>query len=199
MSHYYDQNPDVEHKFRIVKARFSGLDFEFETDSGVFSQKQIDYGTNLMLETVIEQEGKVKGRLLDLGCGYGVAGIVMKRISPSLDVVMCDVNQRALSLARRNAKLNHTQFVDIKKSDGLAEIEGSFDLILTNPPIRAGKNTVFRFFEESFQSLNNNGKLYVVIQKKQGAPSAKIKLESLFGNCKVINRSSGYWILRSQK
>lgn len=195
MSHYFDENPQVEHRPRMIEARVNGIDFSFETDSGVFSQTQLDYGSRLMLETVIEAEGKASGRLLDLGCGYGVVGIVLKRVWPALNVVMCDVNNRALKLARHNAKVNHTQYIDILQSDGLSGIEGKFDLILTNPPIRAGKVTVYRFFEESWAALNDGGRLYVVIQKKQGAPSAQKKLQELAGNCEILARSAGYWIL----
>lgn len=199
MAHYFDEKPQVEFKSNLVLARFNGIEFQFETGSGVFSQKQIDFGTRLLIETVVEKEGRPAGRMLDLGCGYGPVGIAMKRISPPLDVVMCDINERALALAKNNAKRNHAQFVDMIISDGLSEISGQFDLILTNPPIRAGKNTVYKFFEESCASLSIGGRFYCVIQKKQGAPSALKKLQELFGNCEMVSRSSGYWILQSQK
>jgi 16S rRNA (guanine1207-N2)-methyltransferase len=196
MSHYFDENPQAAHKQRSIEARVNGIDFVFETDSGVFSQSQLDYGTRLLLETVIELEVKAAGRLLDLGCGYGVVGIVMKRVWPALNIVMCDINNRALKLAKKNSNANHVQYVDIIQSDGLNSVEGSFDLILTNPPIRAGKNTVHRFFDQSWSALNPGGRLYVVIQKKQGAPSAQKKLQELAGDCEICARSSGYWILR---
>lgn len=199
MAHYFDENPQNEHKPKKIETRVNGIDFVFDTDSGVFSQTQLDYGSRLMLETVIEIEGKASGRLLDLGCGYGAVGIVLKRVWPALNVVMCDINNRALKLARHNAKVNHTQFIDVLQSDGLSQVEGSFDLILTNPPIRAGKTTVYRFFEEAWAALNQGGRLYVVIQKKQGAPSAQKKLQELAGDCEICARSSGYWILRVAK
>ncbi len=196
MSHYFDENPLSEHKPRTINTRVNGIDFSFETDSGVFSQTQLDFGSRLLLDTVIEAEGKAGGRLLDLGCGYGAVGIVLKRVWPALNVVMCDINNRALKLAGHNAKVNHTQYINVLQSDGLSQVEGSFDLILTNPPIRAGKATVYRFFEESWVALNEGGRLYVVIQKKQGAPSAQKKLQELAGECEICARSSGYWILR---
>lgn len=196
MPHYFDENPQLEHKLRQISTRVNGIDFCFETDRGVFSQTQLDYGTRLMLETVIRLEGKAVGRLLDLGCGYGAVGIVMKRVWPSLDIVMCDINNRALGLAKKNAAVNHAQFITILQSDGLMSVAGQFDFILTNPPIRAGKATVFRFFDQSWAALNEGGRLYVVMQKKQGAASAQKKLQELAGNCEICARSSGYWILR---
>jgi 16S rRNA (guanine1207-N2)-methyltransferase len=197
MAHYYDEKPQVEFKSNTVETRINGIDFRFETGSGVFSKRQLDFGTKLLIETVIVKEGKPAGRLLDLGCGYGPVGIAFKRISPALSVVMCDVNSRALELAKNNAAANNVQYVDVRLSNGLSEITGQFDLILTNPPIRAGKSTVYRFFEESFDALKNGGRLYCVIQKKQGAPSAFNKLQELFNNCDIIARSAGYWILSS--
>ena len=136
----------ADHQIRLVKARYRGIDFEFETDRGVFSRSGLDYGSNLLIETVLEREIHPVGRLLDLGCGYGPVGIVFKRSFPALEVVMCDVNQRALALAKKNATHNQVRYIDVIQSDGLHAIKDEFDLILTNPPIRAGKATVHRFF-----------------------------------------------------
>lgn len=199
MAHYFDEKPEVEFQSSLIETRINGIDFCFETGSGVFSRKQLDFGTRLLIETVINNEGKPAGRLLDLGCGYGAVGIAFKRVSPALSVVMCDVNNRALELSKNNAVRNNVQFVDIRQSDGISEISGQFDLILTNPPIRAGKSTVYRFFTESFAALKEGGRFYCVMQKKQGAPSAYRKLQEQFENCSIIARSSGYWILHAVK
>ncbi len=199
MSHYYDSKQQSEHQYGTVAYHIRGRDFLFKTDSGVFSKKMLDFGSRLLIETVLEDLGRADGRLLDLGCGYGPVGIVMKRLFPAMDVVLCDINERALKLSRQNASSNQTQYITILKSDGLAQVEGTFDLILTNPPIRAGKTVVHRFFEESAARLNQEGRLYVVIQKKQGAPSAMVKLESLFQETEMIAREAGYWIIRCQK
>jgi 16S rRNA (guanine1207-N2)-methyltransferase len=199
MSHYYDSVPNSEHQTRSIQARFNGLDFEFSTDSGVFSKQRLDYGTALLIETVIVDRQKMSGRLLDLGCGYGPVGIIFKRVFPALEVTLCDVNQRALSLARRNAKANQVAYLSIVQSDALEAVDGPFDYILTNPPIRAGKRVVHRFFEQSLSKLASGGLLYVVIQKKQGAPSALAKLQALFAEASVIEHSAGYWIIRAVK
>lgn len=199
MSHYFDPDPEAPHKPVELPVRLRGQDFRFITDSGVFSRQQLDFGTELLIETVCEEAKRPIGRLLDLGCGYGPVGIILKRLFPPLEVVLCDINNRALDLARNNARLNKTQFLEIVKSDGLLSVSGTFDLILTNPPIRAGKAVVYRFFSEAAEHLRPEGRLYVVIQKKQGAPSALKKLEELFGDVEVIERKSGYNIIRASK
>lgn len=162
----------------------------------------MDFGTKLLLDTAIldlHTRCIKKGRLLDLGCGYGVIGITMKRVFPAMDVVMADINQRALALTQENAKTNHSPFVTIVPSDGWANIEGGFDVVMTNPPVRAGKKTVFAFYDGAFEQLLPGGFLYVVLQKKQGSPSTFTHMQELFGNCELMVKEAGYWIMRSQK
>ena len=203
MAHYYDSNPESAHQPKTLSVRIDGLNLTFHTDSGVFSKNQLDFGTSLLIETVLSDTRRsgrqMHGHLLDLGCGYGPVGIVFKRLFPALSVVMVDINKRAVDLARLNASENQIRYADIRTSDGFSDIKPDelFDYVLTNPPIRAGKKTVHAFFEGAWAHLKPGGHLYVVIQKKQGAPSAQTKLEALFGNCEVVGKKSGYWILRS--
>lgn len=197
MAHYFDTNPQAEHQIREIETRIHGIDFRFTTDRGVFSRTRLDYGTELLIETVIADQPKMSGKLIDLGCGYGPVGIIMKRVYPALDVTLCDVNQRALTLARQNAKANQVAYLTILQSNILAALEGPVQYILTNPPIRAGKATVHQFFSEAHDKLAPGGLLYVVIQKKQGAPSALAKLKELFSVAEVIEHSAGYWIIRA--
>lgn len=199
MAHYFDRNPIVEHQVTELHFRLHGHDFQFVTDRGVFSRQHLDFGSELLIETVIGDQQKLKGRLLDLGCGYGPVGIVLKRLFPALEVVLCDINERALELAQQNARLNQVQYLTIVASDGLQSVKGDFDLILSNPPIRAGKSVVYRFFAESAARLQPDGALYVVIQKKQGAPSALTKLKEIFGTVEVIEHQAGYWIIKASQ
>jgi len=201
-SHYFDKEPGVPSKKNIIKSRFSGLDFVFTTDSGVFSKNGIDFGSNLLLETAIEDLKSLKRKelsVLDFGCGYGPVGIVLKRIFPDIILNMTDINERALELAAINASDNHVRYVNIFPSDAHEGVDGKYDIILTNPPVRAGKKIVFKFYEKSFGLMKDNGIIYVVIQKKQGAPSSEEKLKELFGNCEIIGKKSGYRILKSVK
>ena len=202
MAHYYDENPQVESDRRVIQSRMHGMDFFFTTDSDVFSKKFLDFGSRTLLEAAIAdltECEKKKGKLLDLGCGYGPIGIIMKRVFPSMEVTMVDINNRALELARENAETNSVKCVDVHQSDGCANVEGLYDVVLTNPPVRAGKQTVFSFYDGAFEHMAEGGRLYVVLQKKQGAPSSEKYLLEKFGNCDVIAKESGYWIMRSVK
>lgn len=202
MAHYYDSKPIAQSKPKEISFRMKGIDYNFITDNGVFSKTQLDFGTNLLLETAIKElsaKDKKDLSVLDLGCGYGPVGIVLKRSFPPISVSMIDINERAVLLAKENASKNLVKYLNIFISNGFENITDKYDVVLTNPPIRAGKKTVFEFYEGSYDHLNDQGVLYVVIQKKQGAPSSFDKLMELFGNCDVIEKEGGYWILKAVK
>jgi len=138
--------------------------------------------------------------VLDVGCGYGPIGLTAARLVGSGHVTMIDINERAVELAKENAKLNGITNVTILQSDLFEAVKTErFQVILTNPPIRAGKAVVHRIFEEGYELLQEGGSMWVVIQKKQGAPSAMDKLEAIFGEVEEVTRDKGYWILRAQK
>lgn len=202
MTQYFMQKPDSPSDRQQITTRIHGVDLLFVSDSQVFSRKHIDFGTRLLISTTINDLTDRKagrGRLLDLGCGYGVVGIVMKRVFPAMDVVLVDINERAVELARENAAANRCKFLQIDSSDAFNSVEGTFDVIMTNPPVRAGKATIFLFYEGSFERLAPGGALYVVLQKKQGAASSLKKLEELFHSCEVLGKDSGYWVMRAIK
>ncbi|MDD4745589.1 MAG: class I SAM-dependent methyltransferase [Eubacteriales bacterium] len=199
MNHYFTAEPPTGHQEKTIQFRQMGIDFTFVTDQSVFSRQRLDYGSACLLEAVERDDQPKTGRLLDLGCGYGALGIILKRLHPALAVVMCDINKRAVALTRRNADINQTRFVDVVESDGMRQVEGTFDLIVTNPPIRAGKETVHRFFQEASERLNPAGSLFAVIRKQQGAPSALKRLQELFGEVSIVSRSAGYWVIKCVK
>ncbi|HHU08182.1 MAG TPA: class I SAM-dependent methyltransferase [Clostridiaceae bacterium] len=199
MTHYFDQDPESEHRYRLIEAEFEGQSFSFRTDSGVFSGTEVDYGTALLIDNVLQEEPDAAGRLLDLGSGYGVVSVVFRKLRPDLEIVASDVNRRALELVNYNLHLNNLSETEVVESDGLAEIVGDFDLILLNPPIRAGKETVYKLYRESHTALKPEGRFYLVIRKKQGAPSTVTELESYWDEVEVIKKKSGYWIIRCTK
>ena len=204
MGFYYDSDPSTESNRRIITYRQYGINFEFVTDTDVFSKSQVDFGTDLMITSAIrdlkERDAKVWS-ILDLGCGYGVVGIVMKKVFKGAEVTCVDKNKRAVGLAKENGKNNGVPLKACLESDCLSAIaeEEKFDLILTNPPVRAGKDTVFAFYEQSYEHLNEGGSIYVVLQRKQGAPSTEKKLQELFGNCETCDIKAGYRVMRSIK
>lgn len=199
MTHYFDQEPESNHRYRLIEAEFEGHKFCFCTDSGVFSGADIDRGTALLVGIVLDEEPDAAGRLLDLGSGYGVVSVILHKLRPDLDIVASDVNRRALELVSNNLNLNNLSDVEIIESDGFTEIDGSFDYILLNPPIRAGKETVYRLYQESCAALKPTGKFYLVVRKKQGAPSTLTELESYWDGVEVLKKKAGYWIIRCTK
>ncbi|WP_026486011.1 class I SAM-dependent methyltransferase [Caldanaerobius polysaccharolyticus] len=196
MEHYFSENPSTAHELRKFEYEVKGHKIFFTTDKGVFSRLNVDKGSDLLIRSIPEGIG---GCMLDMGCGYGAIGLSLAKVNPSLCVTMVDINQRALDLARQNAKTNGVDNVVIYKSDGFSNVKGTFDYIVTNPPIRAGKDKVYTIFEQSRDYLRKGGMFFVVIQKRQGGPSAVEKLMSIYGNCEKIAKSGGYWVLQSVK
>lgn len=191
---YFERQPDAAHDVRELRVSLLGTDFRFLADAGVFSKKQVDYGSRVLLDSLDFVPG---GSLLDVGCGYGPLGITLAKVQ-GLTVTMVDVNERALDLAIKNAQANGVE-ASVFASDVYDQVAGTLTHIISNPPIRAGKSVVHRVIEEAPAYLESGGDLTLVIQKKQGAPSAKKKMEEIFGNCEIIRKDKGYYILRSEK
>ncbi|MBY7665561.1 class I SAM-dependent methyltransferase [Staphylococcus agnetis] len=201
MSHYYDSHPDSETNEQTITYDTGHHQLTLTTDAGVFSRDRVDFGSDLLIRTFLNAHppGEVK-HIIDVGCGYGPIGLMLAKVAPHDQITMLDVNHRALSLVEKNAKHNDIRNVTVQESDGLSVIAANqADYILTNPPIRAGKQVVHQILEDAFQCLKPEGALYVVIQKKQGMPSAKKKMEAVFGNVASIKNSKGYHILKSIK
>ena len=194
MKHYYTENDDLISEPEQFIFNYRGKTLTFVSDNGVFSKKMIDYGSRVLLETISIDSSKKT--LLDVGCGYGTFGIALKSVYPFLEIDMIDINDRALNLARENLKLNNMS-ANVYLSNTYDKVENKYDLIVTNPPIRAGKEIVTKILVESKKYLNLNGEIWVVIQKKQGAPSAKKNLESVFKKVDIVKRDKGYYILRA--
>jgi 16S rRNA (guanine1207-N2)-methyltransferase len=199
-NHYYTKNPETESKETSWTFPLRGREFRFISDSGVFSKRTVDFGSHLLIESFRLNE-EVAGDILDVGCGYGPMGLALAHAYPARLVEMVDVNERAMSLARRNAEANNIRNVKVYESNTYDQVpEGrQFAAIVSNPPIRAGKQVVHRILSEAHTHLLPGGTLTVVIQKKQGAPSAEQKMLDVFGNVEIIARDKGYWIIQSVK
>jgi 16S rRNA (guanine1207-N2)-methyltransferase len=196
--HYYSRTQKVESDPKYWDYTLRNHHFRFKTDNGVFSKREVDFGSRLLIESF--ELPAVEGLILDVGCGYGPIGLSVAKSYQNCLVHMVDVNERALELAKENAALNKIDNVQIYESDRLVNVtETNFSAILTNPPIRAGKKTVHDIFEQSYDHLTADGELWVVIQKKQGAPSALEKLQELFPSVETIDKAKGYFIFKAKK
>jgi 16S rRNA (guanine1207-N2)-methyltransferase len=191
---YYEKNPTADHDIHELRVRLLDTPMTFLTDAGVFSKRMVDYGSQVLLSTLDLEPDKT---LLDVGCGYGPLGLTLGKVF-GVQATLIDINSRALDLARANAEKNQVK-TRIFQSNIYEEVEGNFDYIVSNPPIRAGKSVVHEIIKGAFRHLEDQGSLTIVIQKKQGAPSAKAKMEEVFGNCQILKKDKGYYILESVK
>ena len=197
MNHYYTDNTNLESNITIFKYNYGGKELKFKSDNGVFSKERVDFGSNLLINSLPELRD-VKS-VLDVGCGVGILGICIKSKYKDVKLMMIDVNDRALNLAKENTKLNGINDCVIVKSNLYENVNEKFDCIVSNPPIRAGKDIVHGVIVDGYNHLNIGGKIYVVIQKKQGAPSLEKKMMEVFGNVKTINKKNGYFIFEGVK
>lgn len=195
MAHYFT-NEEKSSNPKTFDFEFRNRIYKFTSDDGVFSKNFIDFGSRLLIENF--DYNLKEGRILDVGCGYGPIGITIASNTDKL-IHMVDVNLRALELAKLNAANNDVSNVKIYESNCLDSVEGEFASILTNPPIRAGKQIVHQIFEQAHEKLVVGGELWIVIRKQQGAASAIKKVEVLFSNVEVVTKSKGYLIIKCKK
>lgn len=196
--HYYTKEPSGQHDEHSLTFRLLNHELTFVTDAGVFSKHTIDYGTRTMLEN-FRFTDLPQGPFLDLGAGYGPVAIALAKAFPDRQVVAAEINERAVNLIERNAKANDvSQQVTVVQSDCYEHVQGRFAAILVNPPVRAGKQVVQTMLSQAPNHLETGGTLTVVLQKKQGAPSAKQLMKDVFGNVTVIAKDKGYYIMESR-
>lgn len=190
---YYSAEPTSAHAEREIEIEALGVRSRCLTDAGVFSRDGLDTGTRAMLEALPE----LHGRVLDLGCGWGPVGVTLARKYPECEIVMTDVNHRAVELSRRNLARNGAK-AEVVQGDGFESVTGMFDFILTNPPIRAGKAVIYRLFAEAKEHLADDGALILVIRKQQGAASAQKYLQTLFPTVTLLDRTAGFWTMQAE-
>lgn len=198
MSHYFENDKNLKSEIRELSYKYNSSFFIFYSDNGVFSKNNIDYGSRLLIETYLKENDINEKRVLDVGCGYGFLGIMVSRVTDSY-VEMIDINKRAVHLTNMNIK----RYKDFKGktyvSNVYENVEGKYDIIITNPPIRIGKEKLLEILIGAFDHLEDNGLLYYVIRKNQGALSIKKILEENSINVEIINRDKGYFIYRAKK
>lgn len=163
MTHYYTDNSSLDSQKTKINFHYQDYYITYISDIGVFSKNRVDYGSRVLLENITLNN---KHSLLDVGCGYGTLGIALKCVHPSMHVEMVDVNKRAVDLANESIQYNHLHDVVAYESNIYENVHGTFDAIVSNPPIRAGKKVVFQILEDAYQYLEEAGELWIVIQKK---------------------------------
>ena len=194
---YFEKRPVSKRRPAQVSVTIRGRPFTFHTDSGVFSREGLDRGTELLLEAI--EVGPCES-MLDLGCGYGPIGIVAARLSEGGHVILTDVNERAVALARTNIAANGLRNAEVRIGDVYAPVDDMlFDHILCNPPIRAGRGIVDRIIAEAPSHLLDGGNFWLVARTRQGADTIRLRMTNAFDNANVVKRGSGFKVLRSVK
>ena len=196
LKHYYvDDQKELTNR-KEIPFRFLDIDFKFTTADSIFSKDKVDAGSTLLLQLAVESG--IKDLVLDYGCGYGVVGVTLAKLGHS--IIGIDVTDRAIKLSEINAKQNQVK-ASFEKiiNNNVEKYNNTFNTVLLNPPIRAGKVVIYEMFDNAYNFLLPGGVLYIVIRKQHGAKSAIKKLETLFNDVTIINKSKGYYIIKSLK
>ena len=196
-NHYFTAHPKSKIKLGIIRTYLRGRPFEFLTASSVFSKKRVDLGTRVLIEFMVLPE---KGHVLDVGCGYGAVGIAAAVFNPNLRVIMVDVNERAVSLAKQNIEINNVSNAEVKRGHLYEPVENlTFNCVLSNPPVSAGMKTVKAIIVEAQKHITDKALFQMVVKSKIGGKRLSTLLEEAFGNAEILTRKSGYRIFISEK
>lgn len=200
LQHYFIDKEHKKEDFFEFNENILGYNLVFKSCDSIFSKDCVDYGTKVLLQAIYNQI-QIKGDVLDVGCGYGAIGIVLSRVFENVNIDMCDINNTAVSLTKNNVMANHCGKINnVFYSDAYDKVEKTdYDFIVSNPPIKAGKENLLKVLIGAYDHLKQNGELIFVIKKKHGEDSVKKQLLNVFSSVEVIKRDSGYYILRAVK
>lgn len=195
--HYFSKNPGSRHRNALINCVLRNKNYIFLTDASTFSRAKIDTGTKVLAKCMKINRSDV---VLDLGCGYGPIGIVAAVLAEDGKCYMVDINRRAARLAEKNVKLNNIKNAEVRSGNMFEPLDGlRFDVILTNPPINAGRKLVLAFIENSYGHLKREGRFYLVVRTKQGAKTIREIMKGIFGNAEYASIHSGYRVIMSSR
>ena len=195
MSQYFDNDKSIKSNKKLIEFNFNNKKYNVYSDNGVFSKDKFDYGTRVLLESI--DINNLCGNVLDLGCGIGVVGIILGTINKNINIDMVDINDRAISLAKENMSLNKVKG-NVFISDVYSNINKKYNYIITNPPIRAGKEVVRRFLLGGYDYLTDDGILYFVMRKDHGVKSMIKELVNIY-EVDIVNKEKGFYIVSLTK
>ena len=197
VDHYYSEKPESRLKIKKITANIKGKEIKLTTSSGVFGKSKVDKGTLLLIEKC-EIKNINDFSVLDLGCGYGVIGISIKLLYPNTEITCSDINQRAITLTKKNSELNNVKINSIQ-SDLFENIKEEFNTILVNLPQNAGKDICFAMIEQSHNHLKKDGTFQAVSRHQKGGKEYEKKMKEIFGNCEALAKGGGYRVYISRK
>lgn len=191
MPHYFT-NDEIKSNEKIYVTKINDIELKFYTDNGVFSKNKLDFGTRTLLENL--EIDRFKGKILDFGCGIGPIGIYLS-LKTKEKIDMIDINKRSISLAIKNSKLNNAN-TNIFESNIYEKINKKYDFIVSNPPIRVGNEVLYKILFEAKEHLNENGELWIVINKDQGAKTITKKLEQFY-DVTIVEKNKGFYVIKA--
>ena len=195
MSHYFINDNNLKHNKKIININYNNKEIKLYTDNGVFSKEHFDYGSKLLVNNFLKEEKS--GRVLDLGCGYGIIGVILSQ-NKKLYIDMVDINNNAVKLTNENLKLNNIENATSFVSNIYSEITNKYDYIITNPPIRAGKETIRTFLFDAQNHINKTGEIWFVMRKDHGVKSMMKELEKDY-KIEVVDKDKGFYIVKLKK
>lgn len=192
--HYFSADPSVPFRRAPVRATVWGRELELTSGSGVFARGRLDIGTAILFR---ETEPPAPGRILDLGCGYGVIGLAVAVCVPGAIVTGVDVNERAVLLARENATaLGVSDRFTAGTPVEIAE-DAAYDEIWSNPPIRIGKEALHELLLTWLPRLRPGGRAVMVVGKNLGADSLQRWLAAQGYPTQRLASAKGFRILEA--
>jgi 16S rRNA (guanine1207-N2)-methyltransferase len=193
MTHYFTNEENLKSEIKKVNVAIDDVNYYFYTDNGVFSKGRLDFGTELLLNTF--QYGYPQGKhLLDIGCGCGPIGIYASLLG--FDVDMSDVNKRAIHLSKMSLKEQGLK-ANVFESDAYEKINDKYDYIISNPPIRVGKEKLYEIIMNAKKYLKENGELWIVVRKQQGAESLIRDMKEVYDKVEIVEKKKGYYIIKA--
>ena len=195
--YYYTEEPKSTYREHTIEAHIRDFDLTFKSASGIFASRDIDTASKLLIE---KAELPKEGKILDLGCSYGMLGIVAAKACPNCSVILTDINRRATALATENLRQNYVKNAEVRQGDVYVPVKGEkFDLILLNPPMTAGREVVMRMIKGAPEHLNKGGSLQIVARKSKGGEFLFEEMKKLFSEVRVLAKSGGFWVVKGIK
>ena len=180
----------------MVSFELGGKKIECETSPDLFSPKDLDKGTRLLLEQV---EGAHYARALDWGCGWGAMALWLGANNSKASVIGLDSDVGAIKVARSNVGRNALKNVEIVASHGFEDIHlEELDLIVSNPPTHRGREVVEMMIAESRERLVTGGKLMIVVEARL-KPWVQRACTEVFGECEVLARTNKHVVFQATK
>lgn len=193
MAHYFTNEENLKSEIEKVIAEINGIPFYFYTDNGVFSKGELDFGTELLLKN-FKYDNPNNKTLLDIGCGCGPIGIYASHLGFAVD--MSDVNKRAIHLSKMSLKEQNLN-ANVFESDAYKNITNKYDYIVSNPPIRVGKEKLYEIVMNAKEHLKDGGSLWIVVRKQQGAESMVRDMKNVYKTVEVVAKKKGFFIIKA--